>query len=93
MTLISDHLILPFIAYIDIKNIDLNPAEVDSVHSISITDLFKTKMKTKRYSHKRVFITSPVWKFKNIYVWGATGRILCDFKKWIKHHKSAEFAI
>ena len=87
MTLVSDHLILPFIANINIKNIYLNKAEVESVHSISISELFKTKMKQRRFPHKRIYITSPVWKFSDFYVWGATGRILFDFKNWLKENE------
>ncbi|MFW5871600.1 MAG: NUDIX hydrolase [bacterium] len=87
MTLVSDHLILPYIGYIDIQNLSLNQAEVESVHAISINELLKTKMQKRRFPHRGLFITTPVWFFKDFYVWGATGRILLDFKKWIKQHR------
>jgi len=86
MTLVSDHLILPFVAFIDIQNLVPHDMEVESVHIISLEELLKKKMKKKRFPHRRLFITSPVWDFKNIYVWGATGRILYDFKRWLKKH-------
>ncbi len=86
MTLISDHLILPFVAYIDIQNLFPHDLEVESVHIITIEELLTTKMQKKRFPHRRLFITTPVWEFNNIYVWGATGRILYDFKKWLKKH-------
>jgi len=86
MTLVSDHLILPYIASIDIQKLTLNQAEVESVYSLPIYQLFKTKMKTKRYPFRRLFITSPVWQFQTFFVWGATGRILLEFKHWLKEN-------
>jgi|SRR6056297_2301613 len=84
MTLVSDHMILPYIAYIDIKKLTLNQDEVESVYSIPIQQIFKTKMQTKRFPYRRLFITSPVWQFAGFFVWGATGRILLEFKSWLK---------
>jgi 8-oxo-dGTP pyrophosphatase MutT (NUDIX family) len=84
MTLVSDHLILPYIAYIDTRNLIPNDVEVESIHTITIKKLLKTKMQKRRFPYKRLFITTPVWEFDDFYVWGATGRILLDFKKWLK---------
>src|SRR6056297_1167749 len=60
MTLVSNHLILPFIAYIDIQKLSLNLDEVESVYSTTIDAFLKTKMRKKRFSHRRFFITTPV---------------------------------
>ncbi len=86
MTLVSDHLILPYVAYIDIHNLIPNDVEVESIHIVTIKKMLKTKMQKRRFPYKRVFITTPVWDFKDFYVWGATGRILFDFKKWLNKH-------
>lgn len=87
MTLVSDHLILPYIAYINIQNLSLNHTEVEAVYSTTIDVFLKTKMQKKRFPYRRLFITTPVWNFTEFYVWGATGRILLDFKNWLKKHQ------
>jgi len=87
MTLVSNHLILPFIAFIDIQKLTLNKDEVEAVFSTPLDAFLKTKMRKKRFSHRKIFITTPVWDFQEFYAWGATGRILFDFKNWLKKHQ------
>lgn len=83
MTLVSDHLILPYIGIIDAHNIKPNPAEVETLHCITLVEFKRTKLKKKRHQYGNIYISSPIWNFRDFYVWGATGRILVDFKKWL----------
>lgn len=83
MTLVSDHLILPYIGIIETNNIKPNPAEVEELHCITLDELKKVKLKKKRHQYENIYISSPIWNFRNFYVWGATGRILVDFKNWL----------
>ncbi|HPE39964.1 MAG TPA: CoA pyrophosphatase [Bacteroidales bacterium] len=86
MTFVSDHLILPFIAYIDTSTLSLNRNEVESIHTVSVEEFIKTKMNKRRVEHNRVYIKSPIWQFSDFYVWGATGKILSEFKDWLKEN-------
>jgi len=86
MTLVSDHLILPFIAYIDTSTLFLNRNEVESIHTVTVQEFCKTKMNRRRVGYNSIYIKSPIWQFSDFYVWGATGRILAEFKDWLKEN-------
>jgi len=83
MTLVSDHLINPFIGMMENSAIVFNE-EVEAVYSPSLKTIISKKPQIKRYPHGKLFISNPVWNFKTFTAWGATGRILYNFKKWFK---------
>jgi len=85
MTLVSDHLIKPFIGMMENRPIVFNE-EVAAVYFPLLKTVIAKKPEIKRYPHGKLFISNPVWDFKTYTVWGATGRILYNFKNWFKNN-------
>jgi 8-oxo-dGTP pyrophosphatase MutT (NUDIX family) len=90
----SNFLVQPFVAYID-ELPDLIPqqSEVDSLHQISLVDLFdpfcftQEEIVLRIKSQARQVIKAPCYKIKELLIWGATAMMISELQYIFNRNK------
>lgn len=83
----SNFLVQPYVAYIDkINHFQPNEAEVESLHEVSLEDLFLAENFTKETIRLRnrgkdsYQIIAPCYKVNDLIIWGATAMMISELQ-------------